>query len=206
MNAPREETERDVAKLCAAGNVENATTTTIRAYGPEILGFLTALHRSEDIADEVFSLWCERIFRGLGAFGWECSLRTWVYTIARNASKNHRRDQHVAQRRAAPLSEEISHLEGQVRTETRPYLRTEAKSKLAELRDALSPEDRMLLVLRLDKGLEWKEVAQVMLGNEEPADDTHLGREAQRLRKRFQLVKDRLVQAARTAGILDRSE
>ncbi len=91
--------------------------------------------------------------------------------------------------RPALETTELSAIEQQVRTETRPYLRTEAKSKLEELRDALAPDDRMLLVLRLDKGLEWKDVARVMLGDDADGGAAALTREAQRLRKRFQLVK-----------------
>ena len=52
-------------------------------------------------------------------------------------------------------------------------------------------EDRTLLVLRVDRALEWEEVARVTLGVAEP-DATLLKRETERLRKRFQLLKDEL--------------
>jgi RNA polymerase sigma-70 factor (ECF subfamily) len=91
-----------------------------------------------------------------------------------------------------------------VRTQTKPYLRTEAKSKLAELRDSLPPEDRTLLVLRIDKGMEWKDLARVMLGEEADVSDAQLTKESQRLRKRFQLLKDRLVEQGRKEGLFPR--
>jgi hypothetical protein len=73
-----------------------------------------------------------------------------------------------------PDSELLSQVALQVRTQTKPYLRTEAKSKLAELRDSLPDEDRTLLVLRIDKGMEWKDLARVMLGEEAEVSDAQL--------------------------------
>jgi RNA polymerase sigma-70 factor (ECF subfamily) len=204
----REEIERDARRLCQENDAAAAAAVAIRGYGPEILGFLAALHRSEQDADDVFSLFCERLFRGLPSFGWECSLRTWAYTLARNTSRNFQRDARLRARRASPLSErsDLSRIEQEVRTETRPYLRTEAKSKLLELRNSLPEDDRALLMLRLDKRLEWKDIARIIHdadSDDGPTpDDAVLKREAQRLRKQFQLLKDRLVEAGRRAGLL----
>lgn len=206
MPEDRDEIEQKIEALCAAGDMNGAAAAIVRAYGPEILGFLTAQHRDELDADEVFSIWCERLLRGLPAFARQCSVRTWAYTLARNASHNHRRDERARQRRAVPMSGALSDAAALVRTETRPYLRTEAKSKLAALRDALPPEDRMLLVLRLDKGLEWKDIAWVLLGDEALASDETLKRTAQRARKRFQILKDRLIEEGRRAGLIGGEE
>lgn len=199
--AVRVETEHEVRRLCEEGALVAATTVAIRAYGPEILGFLAAQHH--DDADEVFSLWSERVFRGLPRFGWASSLRTWVYTIARNASINFAQGRRVrARRERAACSAEIAAVEQQVRTETPPHQRTEARTKLAAIRDALPPDDRMLLVLRVDKGLEWKDLARVMLGEDSNLTDASLAKEAQRLRKRFQLLKEKLIVEGKRAGIL----
>jgi RNA polymerase sigma-70 factor, ECF subfamily len=206
MTVDRERLEEDVRSRCREGDVAGGAALAIRGYGPEVLGFLSILHPREADADEVFSIWSERLFRGLPAFAWGCSLRTWAYTIARNASRNFRRDERVRRAEPLPESASIHAIEQQVRTETKPYLRTEVKDKFAELRDALPPEDRALLVLRLDKRLEWKDVARVMLGDEGADDAAALTREAQRLRKRFQLVKGQLVEAARSAGLLGDKE
>jgi RNA polymerase sigma-70 factor (ECF subfamily) len=199
----REQIERETRRLCEAGDAAGAAAAAIRGYGPEILGFLVAVHRSDQDADEVFSLWAERVFRGLPGFGWDSSLRTWAYTIARNASSNFVRGRrNRARRELAAESAELAAVEQQVRTETRPYLRTDAKDKLARIRDALPPEDRALLVLRVDKRLEWKDLARVMLDDDRPVTEADLARESQRLRKRFQILKEKLVEAGRRQGIL----
>jgi RNA polymerase sigma-70 factor, ECF subfamily len=203
----RDQVEREVRRLCEEGAFVAATTAAIRAYGPEILGFLVAQHHGEEDASEVFSLWSERVFRGLPGFGWGSSLRTWAYTVARNASVNFVRGRRArARREQAGDADEIAAVEQQVRTETPAYLRTRARDKLAAIRDALPPEDRMLLVLRVDRKLEWKDLARVMLGEDGDVTDAALAKESQRLRKRFQLLKEKLVEAGKRAGILGDGE
>jgi RNA polymerase sigma-70 factor (ECF subfamily) len=69
------------------------------------------------------------------------------------------------------------------------------------LRESLDPDDRALLVLRVDRKLPCKDIARVTLGSESP-DAAKLVREADRLKKRFQLLKDDLRRRAREAGLL----
>ncbi|HMV67348.1 MAG TPA: sigma-70 family RNA polymerase sigma factor [Myxococcota bacterium] len=190
-------------RLCEQGAITLATAAVIRAYGPEIRGFLIAHHRSEEDGDEVFSLWSERVLRGLPRFGWHASLRTWAYTVARNASLNHVRGRAARARHEEDAdTAAIAAVRQQVRTETAPFQRTASKDRLTAIRDALPAEDRMLLVLRVDKRLEWKDLARVMLDEGDEVAEAALVREAARLRKRFQLLKERLIEAARSAGIL----
>jgi RNA polymerase sigma-70 factor (ECF subfamily) len=56
--------------------------------------------------------------------------------------------------------------------------------------------------LRVDRGLEWKELARIMLGDEATITGPLLERESRRLRKRFQHVKERLVAAGRRQGLI----
>lgn len=202
--AEREALERDVKALCDADRRDEAAERALRGYGPEVFGFLSSQHRDEAAAADVFQMWSERLWLGLGGFGWECSLRTWAYTVARNASLTYLR---AAQRRAkreapAPLSDLAARVAEEVRTRTQAFQRTEVKSKMAALRASLSEEDQALLTLRIDRKLEWKEIARVMLCDAGEPDAAVLTRESQRLRKRFQAVKERLVELARREGIL----
>jgi RNA polymerase sigma-70 factor (ECF subfamily) len=89
-----------------------------------------------------------------------------------------------------------------VRTETLPFLRTQTKTRLQALRDELPEEDRMILVLRVDRRLEWTELGRVLAGEDEPLDEAAAVREAARLRKRFQLVKERLREMAKREGLI----
>ncbi|HUS26905.1 MAG TPA: sigma-70 family RNA polymerase sigma factor [Kofleriaceae bacterium] len=193
---PASETvEREVRALCDAGDHAGAATAALRGYGPELYSFLAAIHR--DDADDVFAEVSAKIWRGLPAFGWQSSLRTWAYVIARNTSLTAR----TRGGREVPLAEsEAEKLAVEVRTATKTYLRTDAKTKFAEIRAALPIEDQELLILRVDRGLDWKELAQTLAGAD--LDDAALKREAARLRKRFQVLKDKLLEAGRAAGLV----
>jgi RNA polymerase sigma-70 factor (ECF subfamily) len=204
--ASRARLESDVRSLCEARDWDAAATAILRGYGPEVFGFLVAVHRNEAAANDAFSDLAEAIWRSLPSFAWQSTVRTWTYAIARNVSRTRKRDAARHDRRAPRDGE--SALEGvaaKVRTETAAFLRTEKKTRLQALRDALPEEDRMLLVLRIDRGLAWNDLARVLHEGDEDAvlDDAALAREAARLRKRFQLVKDRLRELAKKEGLLD---
>ena len=83
-----------------------------------------------------------------------------------------------------------------VRTTTALHLRTEIKDAFAKLRDALEPEDHMLLGLRVDRRMAWNEIARV-LGSDPDAVD----KDAAALRKRFERLKKRLRELARDQAI-----
>lgn len=198
----RRDIEAAIRARCDAGDHDGAATAAIRAYGPELFGFLAAVLRSEDHAREVLSFTCERLWRSLPRFGWQCSMRTWAYAVARNSSLRYQRDLGRRGRREVALSEcpAVSALAERVRTETLSCLRTDHPDSLMRLRDALPPEDRELLVLRVDRELAWLDLARVFL-EDEAASDEALAREAARLRKRFQIVRRRLLDAGRRRGL-----
>jgi RNA polymerase sigma-70 factor, ECF subfamily len=187
--------EQSVRRLCERGEYDQATTAALKAYGNEVLRFLIAFQKNETVASDVFSVFAEDLWRSMETFAWECSLRTWAYTLARRASfRAGRRKRHAA---ASPSA--ISKLTQQIRTETLTYLRTEKRTRIRALRDSLPEEDQALLVLRVDRGLGWDELARVLSEND--LDSDALAREAARLRKRFQLVKEKLKTLAKKEGL-----
>ena len=191
--------EANVRRLCETGAYDLATTATLRAYGHEVLRFLCALNKSEADASDVFSVFAEDLWRSLAGFAWECSLRTWAYTLARRASFRTMRAKRRRATNGSPSA--ISNLVQKVRTETLTYLRTETKTRIRALRDALPEEDRALLMLRVDRGLAWDELARVLSEGDADTDDVALKREAARLRKRFQLLKEKLKTLAKRDGL-----
>lgn len=198
MDSPdRTELEESIRVRAKGGDAAGAATVAVRGFGPEILGFLVAMSRSDEDGAEAFAMFSEDLWRGLPAFRWGCSFRTWAYTLARHALVRLADGQRRRAARQVALSDcpELAELTARVRTETLTYLRTETKSKVAELRASLPEEDKALLILRVDRGLAWSELARVMLEPHTPnVDDAALiKREAARLRKRFQLVKARLL-------------
>ena len=197
----RAELERAICELHARGELQEAVTRALRGYGSELYGFLFAMHRNEDEAAEIFAMLSEDLWRGIAGFQFKCSFRTWAYMLARNAAFRYRRREGKRQGREVRLSSSlISQLVADVVSSSAAELGGR-RSQLEQLRDSLPPDDRTLLVLRLDKELSWADVARVMLGEDDPAEDA-LKRETARLRKRFQLVKERLVAQGRAMGML----
>jgi len=206
-NAGRQELERDIRRLTEASDLAAATTAALQGHGPEVLRFLIGLHGSEAAAADVFSLFAEGVWRGLATFDWGCSFRTWAFGIARRASLRYRRDEGRRAKREVPLSlhSGLSAVAEEVRSRTASYLRTERKSRFAEIRDTLPPDDRALLMLRVDQKLAWNDCARAMHDEEAPLGDEALQREAARLRKRYQVVKERLLELGRKEGLVGKS-
>jgi RNA polymerase sigma-70 factor (ECF subfamily) len=178
--------ETDLRALCEAGDHDAAMTAAVQRYGRELFGFLLGLSGDHDRAGDAFSAMCERAWTALPKFRWDSSLRVWLYTIARHEFlRAVRRD-----RRNLPLSvaPAVAEAVAVIRTATAAHQRTEIKAAFAKVREALAPEDHMLLGLRLDRRLAWNEIATI-LGDGDPA---HLGRDAAVLRKRYQRLKARL--------------
>lgn len=209
-----EESVEDRAdRALAAGDHELAATLLLREYGGEVTRFLAAFHRDYDDAAEVFSEFTEALWRAVPSFEHRSSLRTWMYAIARRVSLRHRRDARRRRTRFEPFTESATFVaaEVEVRSATLSYLRTERRTRLSALRDSLPVEDQMLLVLRVDRKLAWNDLAIVLRGDEAPAgapdggglSDEALKREAARLRKRFQVLKEKLRELGRREGLLD---
>lgn len=190
--------EADLRALAEVGAYDEAATIALRRAGPELLRFLVHAHGDEATGSDAFSLLAEDIWRGLAGFRWESSFRTWAYALARRASARIRK----RGRREGifePLSNlgPLSAIVEEIRTHTLSVIRGERQSALEVLRAELDIDERMLLSLRVERALSWPEIAVIL------ADDEALDPAAPaRLRKRFQLLKDRLKKRGRELGLV----
>jgi RNA polymerase sigma-70 factor (ECF subfamily) len=185
--------EDDIQALLAGGDAPGAATLAIRRLGPEVLRYLRALLRSEADAEEAFSQFAENLWRGLPGYQGLASFRTWALRVAHHAALNlrdqawHRHGRRLETCEASRIAAEI-HTASAVRVERQ-------RGALEELRASLSVEDQALLVLRIDQGLSWNEIAEILAEGEEPVA-------ANTLTKRFERVKERLGKMAREKGLL----
>ncbi|HET6334786.1 MAG TPA: sigma-70 family RNA polymerase sigma factor [Polyangiales bacterium] len=204
MSESRVETEQSMREAFDAGHFETVAHVALATYGQEILNFMTLRLRARDDAQEAFSMFAEDLWRGLPDFGWRCSMRTWAYTLARNAATRYGKAPQQARARNIPLSRPgvLSELIERVRSATHRYQRTRVKDRFRELREKLDPEAQILLVLRVDRGLSWRDLAMTMSGDVDLDDET-LERESARLRKAFERVKIELKRMAEDEGLLN---
>lgn len=204
MSEPRPEIEQLVRSACERRDFDDAATVAVREYGPEILGVLAARLRSQSDASEVFSQFCEDFWRGLPDFRWQCSVRVWAYTLSRHAAVRYLKAAHRRPGRNVPLSQHpaFEQVVQDVRTTTAAHLKTENRSRMQKLREQLSDADQELLILRVDKQMSFREIAIVVAEQAPGGDAGALERAAARLRKRFQLAKDKLRRLAERDGLV----
>lgn len=197
MSEELSQLERQIADALASADTKRAAVLTLRGYGSEILGFLMAQLRNDQHAEEVFSMFAEDLWRSLAGLSLRSSMRAYAYALARNAKHRYLARDLRKQRAAVALADaELSALVAEVRSSTATFLATDSKQKLAVLRDRLPPDEQALLTLRVDRGLEWLEIAEVF-------GDDDLKKGAARYRKRFQQLKEKLARWLKEAGLVE---
>lgn len=185
----------EVHRLVLAGHTREAADLLISRLSPEIRPFLYRLLGDVVLAEEAHSATCERLWRGLEGFRWSCSLRSWSYIIARREASRCR-EQSL---KAAAAQTTLSAAENlAARTHPTGRLSTTKANVLEDVRSTLSDEDRDLLVLRIERGLAWKEIALAFLAEDSP-DPEVIAREAARLRQRFRSIREDVTSAVSRA-------
>jgi RNA polymerase sigma-70 factor, ECF subfamily len=183
-----------VQALLAAGRSGDAAALAIRELGPQVLGYVSSLLRSESDAREVFAQFAEDLWKGLPGFRGEASLRGWAYRIAWHAAARYARDPYRQRGRRLDTGEASAVAAEILSTHGDDAWRAD---RMAALRARLAPDEQTLLILRVNRGLSWREVALVLATDGQPP-----ATEAA-LRKRFERLKDKLGKAARDEGLLE---
>lgn len=200
--------DAEIKAACDAGDPARAVTLLLEIYAGELLSFLIARLGDRVRGEEAFSLLAEDLWVGVPKFEFRSSVRTWAYMVARHAAARYarapqrRKDRNLTLSGNVHLSELVEH----VRTRTEAYRQTDVKNQIRALREKLDPDDQMLLILRVDRQMEWRDLALVMNEDADPTgaspDDEVLDRDAARLRKRFERAKSELKRLAKEAGLL----
>jgi RNA polymerase sigma-70 factor (ECF subfamily) len=196
--------ELEIRAACDAGDHRRAVTLALESYGPELRAFLIARLRRERDADEVFAVMAEKAWLGLAQFEWRATLQSWLYRLARNAANDFSTSpsKRPARNLALEDHEHVTALVARVRSATPAYRKTAVKDQMRALREQLPHDDQMLLILRVDRQMDFRDLACALADESEPLDGAGLDREAARLRKRFERVKERLRAMAKDAGLI----
>ena len=194
--------ESEIRERWDAGDMVAALTRVLQSYGVELQRYLFATTAGPTEAHDIYCIVAEDLWKGLPSFQWRCSVRAWAYTLARHARARYV----IAERRRMVRQDTLAtapwlrDLVERTRTPTPMHERSEVVHGLRSLRDGLDELDRTLLMLRIDRGLSWKELA-VVLDQVGPDEDPSTA--AARLRQRFQVVKKRLRDMAERAGLIE---
>jgi RNA polymerase sigma-70 factor (ECF subfamily) len=117
-----------------------------------------------DVTQEVFL----KIFRSIGRFRGESSLKTWVYRIAVNEGYNRRRwfgrhrQPEVGLEAQEPGRNHLDHLHDLSRSPYDLVLNEEWKSAIGQALAGLNPAFRAAVVLRDQEDMSYEEIAEVL--------------------------------------------
>lgn len=181
---PLDANECAVRASLREGDTQAGVRATLALHGPELFGFLCAVLDDRETATRVYADVVHRITTELGELRWRCSLRTWTYWIARRELQDRRR-------RGAPAQPGVGEADPEVTESNRP-------AGTLRLRGNLAEEDREILILRVDRGLGWNELAMTALGQE--ASKEALEREAGKLRRQVDRIVSEIHQGAPDRG------
>jgi RNA polymerase sigma-70 factor, ECF subfamily len=202
MRSMGREHESDLRRAWDKGDYKTVVDQLLQRHAREILGILIARLQSESDANEVYSMFAEDLWKGIKGFQWRCSLLAWALRISRNAMVRWLTAGCRSPERNVSIEDSaVLEVADRIRSSTLVYLRSEVKSAVRRLREELPPDDQMLLILRIDRRLGWREIAAA-LADEDLAPD-ELNREAARLRQRSRSITKKLREMARSRGILD---
>lgn len=207
MSGVNDEIEQQTRSTWDGGDRDGAAALAVNGYGPELYNFVCDRVSTEADAQDVFSDFLENLWTSWDSFRWSCSVRTWCYVLLRRALVRHYRGAKVRRARNVPLSDvdRSSQLIASIRSRTQPFRRSEVKTRARELREQLPEEDQTLLVLRLEAGLSFSDLARVMNEGGD-LEGAALTRESARLRKRFQIARDRLGKLLEDDGLINSDE
>jgi RNA polymerase sigma-70 factor, ECF subfamily len=187
---------------CVEADFAQAATRIVEGYGAELYRFVRSRCSADDDAREVFSILSEDLWRGLPDFRWRCSLRGWLYKLARHAGARFALSPHRRAERNVALSEICSQIAERASSSSTGYRRDSVQDRLRSLRERLPDEDQLILLLRVDRELGFREIAEVLAAPDVELSGAELEREAARVRKRFELTKRRLRRWAVEAGLV----
>jgi RNA polymerase sigma-70 factor (ECF subfamily) len=146
---------------------ERAATTLVERHAPALARFAMSLGQRSDV-EEVVQDTFVRAFGSIDSFRGDSSLRTWLFTIERRLILDRRR----AERRRldeasiddADSATEFDALDGLVAEE--------AEGRVRRAVERLSRMQREVFLLRVNEGLSYKEIAEVV-GSTEGAARVH---------------------------------
>ena len=148
---------------------ESAYETLIQRYEMPVFNIVSRLmDDSTDAADVVQEVFF-KIFRNIGHFRGDSSLKTWIYRIAVNEARNHRRWFSRHRRREVRLEADSGETGGCQNLLPDPgrspfdvTLDHETQALIAGALAEVSPAFRAALVLRDIEGLTYEEIAEIL--------------------------------------------
>jgi len=160
--------EEDALVLALSQGADDAYEILIQRYQQPVYSLVCRLMNdpsdAPDIVQEVFL----KVFRNVGAFRGNSSLKTWIYRIAVNEAYNHRRWFCRHQRQEVALGSEEgtpNYVGGMTDTGRSPFDQAadrETRALVEQALEKLNPKFRAAVVLRDIEDLSYEDIAAVL--------------------------------------------
>lgn len=128
-------------------------------YAPAVNGFLCALLRDRDRAEDVLQEAFFRAYSALDRFDRERRFRPWIFRIARNAALDALRELKKSREVASPEAE-LGRTEPDITSKSAAA--AERRELVASALDSLPDEERSVLIMKHYEGLTAREIAEVL--------------------------------------------
>lgn len=160
--------DRELAEALRAGE-EYAYETLIQRFQNPVYSVVSRLVDDPDDAPDVVQEVFLKVFRNIASFRGESSLKTWIYRIAVNEARNHRRWFGRHRAREVGLEPAQSGVSGRQEWlpagSPDPYeitLDHEVRELIEKAFQRISPSYRAALVLREVEELSYEEIAEIL--------------------------------------------
>lgn len=149
----------------------------LKAHGAGLYGCMIAVAGDRSVARAAYAAICRRLADELPRYRGRSSLRAWFYGLGLSELRERRRQKPRFEGAVLPLKVE-------------PLYPAGVRGTVAAVRAGLSPEDLQLLVLRVDRGFDWREIAYAELG--EDASDLAVAAQIRSSRARLSAICARI--------------
>ena len=159
--------ETTLVRNCQQGDPD-AFRLLVERYQGRVFSIAYALVRRradvEDIAQQVFT----KVYFGLRQFDFRCALLTWIYRITVNECYDYLRKQRAAKMQCLSemTEEDARQAANTASSRVSPERQVEMAQTVSLLLGKLSPDERLLLVLKEVEGYSIQELARMFAWNE----------------------------------------
>ena len=161
-----EDTDRELIERWKAGD-SRAATELVGRHADALARFAVSAGERTEIEELVQDTFV-RAFSSIDSFRGESSLRTWLFTIERRLMLDRRRSER-RQRTTVPVqpSDAVTEFDA-----LDSLLAEEAESRVRKAVNALSPTQREVFSFRVEQGMSYREIAEIV-GSTEGAARVH---------------------------------
>jgi RNA polymerase sigma-70 factor (ECF subfamily) len=179
MRMVAERSEWELLEACRRGERE-AFRALFESYRNKVYSVALRFSGDETTAMDISQETFLKLFSRISDFRGDSAFETWVYRMVVNSCLDHRR----RERRLTPLADGFLRLLRAPADSLAEMLRSERERQVRSAVDKLSPELRIVVVLRYTEGLSYDEIAAV-LGCSPGTVGSRLNRAHKKLEKRL---------------------